>query len=175
MNTIHVSLDDCAGFSGGWSVCPEAVAPALNAVTYSGPLQILELGSGAATYVLLKLLDKLAVQFTYRAWENDDKFVCTDKRVLTSRWNGTDFPGSLAGIYDLIIIDGPNGVTREKWYPLLRCVVRPGTVMLIDDFHHHPEFGKALNQNFAYDTISESGDSHECWKTVKIICPIAGR
>ena len=174
MKELHVDISDCQGFKGGWSLCSKAIHGALNAVKYLDSVRVLELGSGQATYELLALFDKLHIPFAYSAWENDSKFVCQDSRVKTDTWDGINFPTELSGDYDLVIIDGPNGTTREFWYPLLRGVVSDGTVILIDDFHHHSEFSKALNKNFLYDTISEFGKSHECWKTVKVIGPITG-
>ena len=45
----------------------------------------------------------------------------------------------------MVIVDGPTGIDRRKWYPLLKKCTRKGTIVVIDDFRHFPEYEKALN------------------------------
>jgi hypothetical protein len=166
---LCVNEHECAAFTGGMSICSLAMANALSAVEFDDRLRILELGSGAGTQALVNLLDKLVVPFEYQAYENDPLFVCSDSRVHTTLWDGANFPKSIGGQFDFVIVDGPNGKTRAEWYPLLKSVVTPGTVLLIDDYYHHEEFERALNECFSYETIDRKSGSHECWKTVRIL------
>lgn len=44
----------------------------------------------------------------------------------------------LVGKYDIVIVDGPNGNGRGFSYGYLKGHIDVGTIIIIDDFHHHP-------------------------------------
>ncbi len=169
MKIDGLTLDDCAAFPGKWSICPEAAYAALKVVRYEHNLRVLEFGSGEGTKAILDLLTKREIPFVYHAWENNEQYISADPRVHTYIWDGINFPSQLTGTYDLVIVDGPNGVTRNKWYPLLKDVVQNGTILLLDDFYHHKEFAVALEENFAFRTVDCHSEGHECWKVVEVL------
>ena len=144
---------------------------ALRAVTYNSRLYILEIGGGAGTRALLQLLREKKLLFTYVVYENNPDYLVDDLEVETVLWR--EFPETLRHphTYDLVIVDGPHGVTREKWYPLLKPRVREGTIIAIDDFGHYPEFGQALDANFAYTKVAEfepEARKGVTWKVVRV-------
>lgn len=154
MPSLDIQSEECSLFPGGWSMPPREMHDALKSVTYTDTLKILEMGSGEGTRVLAILLRSKGIPNLYVSYENDPRFLVKDPGVTTIMWS--EFPKELYhDIFDLVIIDGPNGKIRKNWYPLLRSVVRPGTVIAIDDFGHYKEFGEALDKNFTYTTISE--------------------
>lgn len=142
----------------------------LNEVSYRGKLQILELGAGEGTHRLVELLQGRKVPFEYTSYENDTRWICTRPEVYSVVW--TTMPALLRPhIYDFVIVDGPKGAVRAKWYPLLKDCVRKGSVILIDDYGHHPEFRVALNETFQYKVVGEylpEARSGETWKVVKV-------
>ena len=56
----------------------------------------------------------------------------------------------LDGYYDMVILDGPNGNGRSIAFRHLVDKVRPGTKIIVDDYHHYPfieDCKKLLNVN----------------------------
>ena len=71
-------------------------------------------------------------------------------------------------------MDGPNGDKRSLWYSKIRSVVKPGTLLLIDDFNHYKCFSDELDKNFNYELLSFSNEpfvpyGEHSWKIVRII------
>jgi len=156
---LKIRYSDCGIFPGGWSVRPDEMHFTLRSVRYSATLNILEFGAGAGTVALIRLLDKYRVPFKYVSYEDKLEYMCKDPRVQTILW--TDFPTTTVdGIFDLIIIDGPAGLSRTKWYPLIKKNVKPGTIILVDDYRHFTEFETALNANFKYRAVLERTQPH---------------
>ena len=176
MEFLTVTTEECANFPGGWSLNQEQMISALSNVSYDNKLRVLEFGSGEGTYVLARILTRRGIDFDYVAYETDEDYACTHPAVKTIMYSPDEFPTELhEGIYDLVVIDGPTGKCRTKWYPLLRDHVREGTIVLIDDFRHFPEFASEFRRHFKFDTIQrieypkEEGRAQITWKTVKII------
>lgn len=175
---LTVTTQECSGFPGGWSVNSEQMFTALNATTYRDILRILEFGSGTGTNVLANILSKKSgMRFSYTTYENNINYVCKAPAVTTVMWER--LPEKLVdGIFDLIIIDGPKGVDRSKWYPLIRPNIRRGTILLIDDYSHFKEFGEALNANFTYEDIEQVDMPYTppgpfvTWRTVRLLTAI---
>lgn len=195
---MHFTQDDCRAMPGRWSLWPAAVETALNAVAWDRlPLvtghpdeapvpffSVLELGAGAGTAALNEILRAKPLRYNYISLESNAKYLAAVPGVLSV--HQPSFPDDLLqvlpttfGKADLIIVDGPNGVIRSRWYPLLRPLVRRGTVLLLDDFDHFPEFAQALDSNFNYQLIDHvnlgkpaSGGSVVCWRIVRILSPI---
>ena len=154
MGKIAVTAVQCNIFPGGWSIKPEQMFVALSNVEYGDRLRIIEFGAGAGTYALVELLNGLHIPYDYVSYETDASYVCKAKEVQTVLWK--DFPTLLEnGQYDLVIIDGPAGLDRVKWYPLLESHVHPGTILLVDDYRHFKEFDVALNNYFKHSVIAE--------------------
>lgn len=154
MASIEINSEECSLFPGGWSMPPREMFDALKSVTYIDTFKVLEMGSGEGTRVLAILLRSKGIPNLYVTYEDNPRFLVKDPGVTTIMWS--EFPKELyQEVFDLVIVDGPAGRIRKDWYPLLRDVVRPGTVLAIDDFGHYREFGEALDANFFYTTISE--------------------
>lgn len=167
---MDIKLEELEEFVGGWEYSADFIQAAFKDLSYGEMLNILEFGSGAGAVKLANLLESKGTPFKYVAYENDPRWVVEDSRIETVTW--TEFPRSLKPlIYDLVLIDGPNGVVRAKWYPLLREVVRPGTILAIDDHGHYEEFQKALDENFKYDLVEQFEPEARrgvTWKVVRV-------
>jgi len=151
---LFVTKEECLEFPGSWSLWPAQMYRALNAVEYIDKIKILEFGAGDGTKALAEILNNKGIDYRYFTYENDQRYIIDTDKITTMIWN--DFPDRIIdGIFDLIIIDGPEGVSRSKWYPLIKKNARPGTIIVIDDFGHYQEFSDALNANFNYDIIDQ--------------------
>lgn len=153
LNTFNYS--DFVKFKSEWSLCPYEIFLALKFCTYENNFKILEFGSGDGTIQLVSVLKNYNINFVYDSFENDSNYAkdnlvnyhvydikkIDDVEILSKQ------------IYDLVIIDGPNGPLRSKWYRKFKNNIRSGTIILIDDFHHFKEFSSCLNEEYDYETI----------------------
>ena len=180
LQQIEICLNDAQQFPGNWSLAPEEVFCALKYCTYENKLRILEFGAGESTVQLTRLLTKKGIPFEYHVFENDPDYVthienvtyhlydlpslpfhrCNEWKDVVSRYDLPQLP-----VFDLIIVDGPHGIARAQWYAKFKKYTKPGTVILIDDFHHFREFGMALDENYKYLTIVEYNQSPH-WKII---------
>lgn len=196
---FNVHLDDCQSFPSNFSLAPEEVYYALKYATYKDTFNVLEFGAGEGTIRLVELLQKQKVPYDYHTFENALEYVFTLPNVTFHyyqlppvdnlyKWRpviqSLEMPE--LPIADLVIVDGPHGVSRADWYAKFKHLTRPGTVIIIDDFHHYSEFGKELDKNFDYETIVEYHHNgshhlvndgldpidwivHKCFKIVRVI------
>ena len=175
LQTFNVPIEDCQNFPGNWSLSPEEIFFALKYATFIDTFQILEFGAGEGTVRLSKLLQKHGIPYEYHTFENSQSYLLNLPNVTFHLYALPPAPqGNLAEwcpivqsveipdlpIADLVIVDGPHGVSRAEWYAKFKSLTRPGTIILIDDFHHFSEFGEALDRNFVYETIIEYNRSH---------------
>lgn len=170
MNTIDIRPNDCAGFVGGYALNEDEMETALAAVTFDDVLRVLEFGAGSSTRAMRYLLAGKGVLFDYVVYENNPEYFPCAAGVSLVAWE--EFPTELrGGVFDLVIIDGPNGAGRAKWCALLRGHIREGTVIVFDDFHHYrAEFEAALQSLCRYDVIDEVNESvPRSWITVRVV------
>jgi len=154
MNNISISVDEVKHFPSGWSLSPYSIFLTLKHTTFDSTLNILEFGSGEATRILYDLLTSKNIPFTYTSYEHDSRYATTNG-VSYKMYSLDNQLFESNEIFDIIIVDGPNGVNRYKWYSQFKDNVRDGTIILIDDFHHYKEFGELLDSTFTYETINE--------------------
>lgn len=158
----EIKLIDFAKFPGGWSLSPYSMYLTMKYSTYENELNILEFGSGEGTNRLVEYLDLNEIKYYYLSVEHDEKYVKTKnveyiKYSLPSDYTVNHIESvnlNLKKIFDVVIVDGPHGVGRAKWYDKIKNNIRTGTIVLIDDFHHYAEFETELNKVFEYETIN---------------------
>jgi hypothetical protein len=201
LQSFDVGLEDCQAFPSNMSLAPEEIYYSLKYATYKDNFKILEFGAGEGTVRLVELLQRHKVQYEYHTFENSPNFIFDlpyvifyyyplpgvewhklyEWRPIIQSLEMPDLP-----TVDLVIVDGPHGVSRADWYAKFKHLTRPGTILLIDDFHHYAEFGEELDKNFIYETIIEynhtgsvplvnkglesiDGVVHKCFKIVRVI------
>lgn len=177
---IQVALNEVQSFPGGWSLVPEEVYLALKHCRYEKKIKILEFGAGESTIQLTQLLTRKGIPFEYHVFENDSAYIKKIEHVTnhlyflptlpfhrSNEWKDDVAKYNLPELptFDLIIVDGPHGVARAQWYSKFKKYTKPGTVILIDDFHHYEEFGLALDKNYKYTTIIEYNQT-PTWKII---------
>ena len=156
MNRIDIELLDTSKFKGGWGLSPHEIYLSLKYLDYDKILKILEFGSGDGTTYLTDLLNYKKINFEYKSIENDENYAKTFgvEYQLYKLIDIDDVILETNGFFDLIIVDGPHGVDRYKWYSKFKKNVRIGTIILIDDFHHYNEFNDELNKHYEYELVS---------------------
>lgn len=142
----QITLEETQDFPGNWSLCPEEIYLALKYCEYDESLKILEFGAGEGTVQLAKLLTNKNIPFEYYSFESSRNFIkqienvfyylyalpplpYNDLREAVKQVEIPELP-----TFDLVIVDGPHGVSRCEWYAKFKKYTRPGTVLLIDDF-----------------------------------------
>lgn len=179
-NTINITLADARFFPGDWSLTPEEIYLAIINATYDEKFKILEFGAGESTIQLAKLLREKNVPYEYHVFENDPEYIKPIGSVSyhlyslpplpfhrTNEWKPyvAEYKLPYLPVFDFVIVDGPHGVARAEWYSKFKTYTRPGTIILIDDFHHYSAFGQELDKNFYYETIIEYNKNPN-WKIV---------
>lgn len=69
-----------------------------------------------------------------------------------------------------IVLDGPHGNGRSMCFPLFFKQIMPGTLILVDDYHHYP-FLDDLGRLFKYDVLEERQyqNSNKGWVVLRVI------
>lgn len=142
-------------------------------------LCVLEFGCGDSTVKLYNILKNRlpGVKIFYDCYESDPSFLVVNPSIICTLYHkeSIDDVALASRKYDLVLIDGPNGVDRMKWYSKITNVIHEGTIILIDDWNHYHEFEESLVQQVGsiwdYDIISLA--DHEfpikSYKIIKII------
>lgn len=76
--------------------------------------------------------------FTNKKYDNNGVYLKTSP--LTTRQKNNFYnikKGDLNGVYDLMLLDGPNGNGRNISYLHMKEHLKSGSIVLIDDFHHY--------------------------------------
>jgi len=157
------------GLAGGWSYCDKQIEEITPYLSGGKDIKILELGSGDSTSKLYNYYSSLYENVVFHTYENNHSYLCRDERVSPHLYDTVitcDLPKE---IFDLILIDGPNGESRKDWYSKLRNNSRVGTIIHMDDVYHFNSFIEELDKYFEYEILADFGKGqHDCWRTVKV-------
>ena len=155
--------NDFSVFVGGWSYVGESLFQACNSLNIAdtNSLSVLEFGCGDSTVKLHGILKNRLpdLKILYDCYENNPSFAILHPNIICTLYHkdNIDAVALSSRKYDLVLIDGPHGVDRMKWYSKVTDVIREGTVVLIDDWNHYDEFEESLIQDIGsvwnYDTI----------------------
>lgn len=162
-------------FTGGWSYTSEEITELFKHLTFSEEYSVLEFGSGDSTVKLYNKLKEHVENLTYYTYESDISYMRKHDNIKWVHYNENDIQDAQIPDmkFDLIIIDGPGGDKRSLWYSKIRNNIKPGTVVLVDDFNHFQSFSDELDANFEYETLSLQIQpilpGNKSWKIVKII------
>lgn len=157
MNPL-INENDYLQFQGGWSYTPLEMKTFLSFIQPKPSYKILEFGSGSSTQILYDIIERFCEAIEYDTYETDEAYKVVHKNVNSIMYNinEIDDVSTPDKEYDIIIVDGPTGVNRYKWYEKIRNNVKYDTIILIDDYNHYKEFENALNANFKYRILSAS-------------------
>jgi hypothetical protein len=154
------SEKDYNNFEGGWSYSPKEMSEFLKFLAVKDSYNVLEFGGGNSTKKLHDIISRYCYEISYDVYENNPNFKVDYKNVNTVIYDINDINNVkiLDKKYDIILIDGPNGNLRAKWYPKIRDNIKKDTIILIDDYNHYIEFETELNKNFSYKVLSASDE-----------------
>ncbi len=164
-------------FNGGWSYTQKEMTELFKHLKFGDSFAILEFGSGDSTIKLYNYIKIKVKTLTFYTYESDSNFLVPNNDIHYMLYNAIDAVELPNLKFDLILIDGPNGELRSKWYSKIRNNVKEGTILLIDDFNHYESFGTELDKNFKYELLSFSNEpfvpfGEHSWKIVSIQTPI---
>lgn len=157
-------------FCGGWSYTQKEMDELFK---YTRPnMNILEFGAGDSTRKIFNLLKPSS----YYVYETDPLYVPDMKDITVVLYDPGDIENleiSHGVVFDLVLIDGPNGEKRKHWFSKIRSCVKPGTIILVDDFNHYESFGEELDKHFDYELLSFSDEpfkpyGEHSWKIVRV-------
>jgi hypothetical protein len=171
MNNIDIPF-----FNGGWSYTQKEMNSLFRFIKYKDDYSILEFGAGDSTHKLWFHFKKYTKNLSYTVFETDPLYTPLYPEIKTIVYDANDIDSIEipVGTFDLILVDGPNGDKRAKWYSKIRKSVKPGTIILVDDFNHFASFRQELDKNFQYETLDHfeipfvAWGEHS-WKIVKVI------
>ena len=163
-------------FEGGWSYTQKEMTELFKHIIFKTNYSILEFGSGKSTLQLYNFLKKHVETLIFYSYESNKQYLQNHKDINFIYFNENDIVNTCIPdiIFDLILIDGPNGDKRSLWYSKIIKNVVPGTILLIDDFNHFKCFSDELDKNFIYELLSFSDEppvpyGEHSWKIVKIV------
>jgi predicted O-methyltransferase YrrM len=166
-------------FEGGWSYTQREMTELFKNITYSKNYSILEFGSGNSTLKIYDFVKKQVDNLTLYSYESNCNYLQSHNEIKFILYDEDDIPNTPIPDmkFDLILIDGPNGYKRSLWYSKIRNNVKPGTVLLVDDFNHYQCFSDELDKNFKYEILSFHDEpfvayGEHSWKIVNILEPI---
>lgn len=170
---------DIPPFNGGWSYTQKEMNSLFSFIKYTDDYSILEFGAGDSTSKLWIHFKKYTKNLSYTVFETNHLYTPLFPEIKTILYdaNNIDSIDIPDGTFDLILVDGPNGDKRAKWYSKIRKSVKSGTIILIDDFNHFSSFSKELDKNFQYETLDHFEIpfvpyGEHSWKIVKVIRPL---
>jgi len=174
-NVLYTYMD-IPQFEGGWSYTQKEMNELFKHIVYTPTYAILEFGSGASTFTLYDHFKKHVETLLFDSYESNTKYYTKHKDINMILYDENNIANTpIRDIqYDLILVDGPNGDKRSQWYSKIRSNVKPGTILLVDDFNHFPCFSEELDRNFNYELLSYSNEPpgawcEHSWKIVRII------
>ncbi len=170
-------------FNGGWSYTNLEMKNLFNHIDITkeyDSYNIIEFGAGDSSekiYSLFKNVKKLQYYIvesntTYLPENTNNKYkiiLYDENNIMKISLNTLIQPI----LFDLILIDGPNGESRKYWYNKIKNYVKPGSIILVDDFNHYESFSEELDKNYDYELLSFSNipfavNGEHSWKIVKV-------
>lgn len=142
-------------------------------------ISVLEFGSGITTSKLYESLLTKYCNVKYVTYEHNIEWLPSNKNIEVRLFsiddlinNNIKIPSN--EIYDLIIVDGPDGELRKYWYSIFKYNTKKGSIIHIDDAFHYSTFEYELKNNFPdLEYIFEVGRektiiTNKCWITARI-------
>lgn len=172
-------------FSGGWSYTQKEMTELFKFINFdlikeNNSYNILEFGSGESSIKIAELFNNID-NFIYYTYESDNSYIQTHDKIKTILYDENNIQNlnledniDTNILFDLVLVDGPHGETRQNWYNKFKKYVKTGTIILVDDFNHYASFSEELDKNFEYELLSFSNEpfvpyGEHSWKIVKVI------
>jgi len=173
-------MTDIPTFSGGWSYTQKEMNTLFKFIEYKNNYAILEFGLGNSTNLIYSHFKKHTENLTYIGCETNMEYCKELNKNVEVIFYEIDQIKNISIpdiLFDLILIDGPNGEYRSLWFNIIKKHVKQGTIILVDDFNHFQSFSDELDRNFEYELLDHYDEGpyiaygEHSWKIVKVIGP----
>jgi len=163
-------------FNGGWSYTQREMEEFFKHVVFYPKMAVLEFGSGDSTVKLYNHFKCFVEDLTFYTYESNPNFIGNHQHVKYMSYAESNIDELILPEiqFDIVLIDGPNGDKRSKWYSKIKPFVKTGTIILVDDFNHYACFGEELDKHFKYDVLSFHDEpfvayGEHSWKIVRVV------
>jgi hypothetical protein len=157
---------------GGWAYCSEQIEQFIPDLNKGDKLKIVEFGAGDSSVKIYEYLKRFYESVSYLCYETSIKWAPDHKEIEVIMYENVSNVILREQHYDLILVDGPTGVSRKLWYEKIKKVVKSGTIIHIDDYDHYKEFEEELSKNLNYEELyrkSRRFKGEKSWLTVKVL------
>ena len=130
-----------------------------------------DIGAGDSSIKIYEYINTIYKEISYLCYETSSKWAPKHSGIEVIMYREVSSVQLRDQKYDLVLVDGPTGVTRKLWYKKLKSVVKKGTIVHIDDYDHYKEFEQELKNNLSYEELyrkSRKVKGEKSWLTVKI-------
>lgn len=157
---------------GGWAYCTQQISQFIQDLPKQETIKIIEFGAGDSSVKIYNFLNKIYENVDYTCYETSSRWAPNHKNINVVMYKNVQEVDLGCDKYDLILVDGPTGVTRKFWYNKLKNNVKSGTIVHIDDYDHYVEFEEELIKNIQYKELyrkSRKFKGEKSWLTVKVL------
>lgn len=157
---------------GGWAYCSEQILQFIPDLVKKDNINIIEFGAGDSSIKIREYMNQIYEKVSYLCYETNHHWAPNDSIIEVIMYNNVTDVELREEKYDLVLVDGPTGVTRKFWYKKLQNIVKSGTIVHIDDYDHYKEFEEELSKNLKYEELyrkSRRFKGEKSWLTVKIV------
>ena len=157
---------------GGWAYCSEQILQFIPDLIKEKEINIVEFGAGDSSVKIREYVSQIYEKVSYLCYETNQKWAPSDSIIEVIMYRDVISVSLRDEKYDLVLVDGPHGVTRKLWYKKLQNIVKSGTIVHIDDYDHYKEFEEGLSKNLKYEELyrrSRRCKGEKSWLTVKIV------
>tara|TARA_R110000744_G_scaffold338824_1_gene444050 strand:- start:1255 stop:1752 length:498 start_codon:yes stop_codon:yes gene_type:complete len=157
---------------GGWAYCSDQITQFIPDLTKTKKLNVIEFGAGDSSIKIYEHINQIYDDISYLCYETSNYWAPNHLNVEVIMYQEVTDVVLREQKYDLVLVDGPTGITRKFWYEKLKNIVKPGTIIHIDDYDHYTEFEEELIKNLKYEELyrkSRKVKGEKSWLTVKII------
>jgi hypothetical protein len=142
-------------------------------------IRVLEFGAGQTTIRLFNALKTKYSNVTYVTYETNKTYAPNLDGIQVRMHTKKDLATLSISIptdevYDIVIVDGPDGELRQHWYSIFKPNTQSGTIIHIDDAFHYESFEAEFRKNFPnvvdlFVVPLGQGGGNKCWITAKVI------
>lgn len=155
----------------GWSYCSDQILQFEKELIASDSIKILKFGAGDSSIKIYEYMATKYKNISYTCYETDSRWLPEHKYIKSNTYKNVEEVKLPNETYDLVLVDGPTGVTRKFWYEKLKSTTKTGTIVHIDDYDHYVEFEEELRKNLNFIELyrkSRKIKGEKSWLTVKI-------
>ena len=110
--------------NSGWSYCSEQILQFENNLNKTDFLEIIEFGAGDSSIKIYDYFCQKYKNIVYTCYENDNRWMFKHDKIKLILYDFVENVNLENKKYDLILVDGPTGVSRKFWYKKIKNIVK---------------------------------------------------